>query len=231
MAEWTMIAKALRHIVDGLNDYLDDHLTGQNSIYTAEITNIQKSSDNTSDPGIKVALINVEEDKVYKNHLLPLEGRQAGSVDPIHPLGGVLAMRVNLYVLVAFNQQNTSQPTSGYLDTLSVMTHVLRYFHSNPYQQVLIQSNPDQHIGLEIEYHNISLEDSNNMWSNLGGEQKPYAMYKIKMLEIRPDDPTELDVVLQQDPILSNPNLDPDGNTLFNPDGSPQGDTHEIKQQ
>lgn len=226
-----MIAKALRHIVDELNDYLDNLLNVQNQIYTAEITNIQKSGDgNAGNPGIKVALINVEEDKVYKNHLLPLEGRPAQAIDPIHPLGGIMAMRLNLYVLVAFNAQNNND-SQGYLDTLTVMTHVLRYFHSNPYQKVLVQSNPDQYIGLEIEYHNISLEDSNNMWSNLGGEQKPYAMYKIKMLEIRADDPTELAATLQHEPIISSPDLGPDGETLFNPDGSPQGDTNEIKQQ
>lgn len=221
-----MIAKTLKYIVDNLNDYLDDRLTGPPSAYRAEITNIQKS-DNGSEQGIKVALINVEEDKVYKNHLLPLEGRPHNSTDPIHPLGGTLAMRVNLYVLLAFNPQNVTQPTLGYLNSLSIMTHVLRYFHSNPFQEVPL--TVDRSIGLEIEYHNVNLEDSNNMWSNLGGEQKPYAMYKIKMLEVLPDDPDELSEVIRVPPIISDPDLDPAGNTLFNPDGTPQQDKQQIK--
>lgn len=225
-----MIAKALEQIVDNLNDYLDLKLTGANQLYRAEIINIKKANNGNADPGIKVALINVEEDKVYKNHLTPIAGRAPKSTDPIHPQNGKFNMRINLYVLFAFNPKNSD--SQGYLDSLSVLTHVLRYFQSNSYQEISIPipSSPPQVFGLDVEYHNISLEDSNNMWSNLGGEQRPYAMYRIKMLEIEQEMPTpdQLIAVLQETTI-SSPSYNEKGKTLFNPDGSPKNDTNEIQ--
>jgi hypothetical protein len=220
-----MIAKVLKHIVDELNAYLVNKLGTTSPEHQAEIIHIQ-SGESASSPGIKVALINVEEDKVYKNHLNPLDNNYPTPAGETHPLGGIAVMRVNLYVLFAFNQQN--KDSAGYRDTLSILTHVLRFFQSYPHFAIQL---PGQDVSVEIEYHNISLEDANNMWSNLGGEQKPSAMYKIQLLEIYPESPAQLDHIISENPIISSPDLGPDGETLFNPDGSPQGDTHEIKQQ
>jgi len=194
-----MIAKALKQITDGLNGYL-------NSIYPATLNQAKittvKNTSTSGDPEITVTLINIEEDKVYKNHLNPLSNRTSNSTDPIHPLGGIPTMRVNLYVLFAFN----SKSEDNYPDALTRLTHVLRYFQSTPYQNISIPTATDPiEFTLEINYHNISLEDSNNMWSNLGGTQKPYAMYQIKMLEIEALPPSELVPVVAVGPVLTNP--------------------------
>jgi len=225
-----VIGKALNQIVNQLNDYLDTKYVGSNPTdYRAEIQNIQEDPTG-SNPGIKVALINIEEDKVYKNHLNPLD-RLPKSTDDIHPLGGIPTMRVNLYVLFAFNPK--ASQSAAYLNSLSLVTHVLSYFAATPYQKISIPPTgiPDKQFNLEINYHNISLEDSNNMWSNLGGKQKPYAMFQIKMLEIEGDThvPIPMDKVLLKPPIISNPEYDATtGKTLYNSDGSPQNDTNKI---
>lgn len=232
-----MIGKALKKIVEGLNDFLATKYP--NSInsadYCAEIQNIQKSTDPlASDPAIKVALINIEEDKVYKNHLKPSNITNG----EIHPFGGTPVMRVNFYILFAFNPKPGQPQQQHYLDSLSLLTHVLSYFTATPYQEIAIPLiNPDKEFRLEINYHNVNLEDSNNMWSNLGGEQKPYAMYQIKMLEIEADTSIAVvnDKVLQVAPIISSPNYNSFGETIFieniaSPnDGKPENDTNEIK--
>ncbi len=206
-----MIAKALIQIVDGLNGYLNGIYP--NSLDQAEITNIKKS-DSTPSNGISVTLINIEEDKVYKNHLNPIPDRLANATSPIHPTGGVPTMRVSLYVLFAFD--SLSATSGAYIDSITRLTYVLKYFQRTPYQNISIPTDNDPiEFRLEINYHNISLEDSNNMWSNLGGEQKPYAMYQIKMLEIEaPVLPNDvLDSVLL-DPLISNPTTDGNGDPV-----------------
>lgn len=194
-----MIAKALIQIVEGLNSYLNG--VYPSSLNQAKISNAKKSQ---ADNGISVTLINIEEDKVYKNHLNPLNGSLANNPATSHPLGGLPVMRINLYVLFAFD----AQTPENYPDSLTRLTHVLSYFQSKPFQEIIIPisaTNPvEKRFNLAIDYHNISLEDSNNMWSNLGGEQKPYAMYQFKLLEIEPAITPAAVSVIQQ-PQLVNP--------------------------
>lgn len=194
-----MIAKALIQIVEGLNSYLNG--VYPSSLNQAKISNAKKSQ---ADNGISVTLINIEEDKVYKNHLNPLNGSWVNNPATSHPLGGLPVMRINLYVLFAFD----AQTPENYPDSLTRLTHVLSYFQSKPFQEIIIPisaTNPvEKRFNLAIDYHNISLEDSNNMWSNLGGEQKPYAMYQFKLLEIEPAITPAAVSVIQQ-PQLVNP--------------------------
>lgn len=245
-----MIGKALNQIVTHLNSYLaTKYPNGNVENYGAEIKNIQKPTDPlVSEPAIKVALINIEEDTVYKNHVNPIPGRLSNSINNIHPSGGIPTNRINLYVLFAFSPRS-EQPTA-YLNTLTLLTHVLTYFTSVSYQEIVIPPTtiaaippsttpitiPEKRFNLEINYHNISLEDSNNMWSNLGGEQKPYAMYQIKMLELEADPtiPVVQSSVLQE-ALISSPDYDANGNTVFIDNignanhGKPANDTNEIK--
>ncbi len=175
-----MINKTITHIINNLNDYLggilDPGLPSYKDYY-AVLGHITKNSFNSGNQKIIVNLINIEEDKVYKNHITPV----ATTGNTTFPLGGVSRMRINLYLIFAFNpgEDNTS-----YANALTLLTHVLRYFQANQSQDITITGPSPVTFNLEMCYHNISLEDSNNMWSNLGGEQKPYAMYKLQLLEI-----------------------------------------------
>ncbi|MFT5819796.1 MAG: hypothetical protein ACI8ZM_001021 [Crocinitomix sp.] len=219
-----MIAKALKQIVNGLNDHL-------NGIYPATPNQVSLKSTNNAvglASAIDVTLINVEEDKVFKNHLNPIATLSNSNTADKNPMGGISAMRINLYVLFAFNSDGDS---SVYENTLTRLTHVLQYFQGKQFQKIVIATGPstplDHEFNLEISYHNISLEDSNNMWSNLGGAQKPYAMYQIKMLELQPAFIPD-SVAVIQDARISNPDLNVNGETIF--DGiHPQNDKRTIK--
>ena len=207
-----MIAKTLKQIIDELNVYLDLVYSNDPSKerHHAAIKNVDNKFDPENPSGIAVSLINVEEDKIYKNHLNPLRDplnpnrlRPVDSSEPIEELGGVSTMRITIYLLFAFNSLAKSQ--QGYLDSLSRLTNVLRYFQGRSFQEITIAQLPpldDKVFTLEMNYHNVNLEDSNNMWSNFGGEQRPYAMYQVKLLEIEPDIPVILKAV------ITHPNVD-----------------------
>lgn len=222
-----MIDKVLKQIVEGLNNYLgpiyDPGLTSYEGLY-AEVRHLKKDSfSNTGSKKIAVNLINIEEEKVYKNQPNPFH--RANPTDPTLPLGGVPAMRIKMYLLFAFHPGETAE---HYAEALSLLTHVLRYFQGTPYQEIVIPGNPPSTFNLEINYHNISLEDSNNMWSNLGGEQKPYAMYQVQLLEIEPGIPATLTAVIQE-PRISNPQYNSNGEIIYNTQGDPLNDDHSIQ--
>ncbi|NOQ70858.1 MAG: DUF4255 domain-containing protein [Crocinitomix sp.] len=219
-----MIAKALKQIVEGLDDHFKVIYPGTPSQVSLKSANKTIGSASSID----VTLINVEEDKVYKNHLNPFPNPLVSNTANKNPMGGISAMRINLYVLFAFHSDGDSP---SYENTLTRLTHVLQYFQAKQYQRIVIPATVFDPVlrefNLEINYHNISLEDSNNMWSNLGGEQKPYAMYQIKMLELQPAFIPD-SVAVIQDARISNPDLNADGETIF--DGiHPKNDKHTIK--
>ena len=220
-----MIGKVLKQLVSDLNDYFAGIYPSHGDPH-AKLTQI--TEDELGENGAKIVanLIHLEEDKVYKNHLIPETGR--ANTDPIHPLGGLSKMRVNVYVLFAFNPGTTPE---HYADALTRLTHLLRYFNEASSRQITVNLPDPKIFNLVIDYHNISLEDSNNMWSNMGGKQKPYALYQIKMLEIDPIpiDPAAREVVLEET-IISNPDKNGAGETLYNPDGSPKNDKNTIQQ-
>lgn len=221
-----MIAKALKQIVKGLDDHFK--LIYPDTPSQVSLRSVNKANDSGS--SIDVTLINVEEDKVYKNHLNPVPNPPTSNIANKNPMGGISAMRVNLYVLFAFHSEGDSP---NYENTLTRLTRVLQYFQGKPFQRIIIPPTPLEPVGrefnLEINYHNISLEDSNNMWSNLGGEQKPYAMYQIKMLELDPAFIPE-PVAVIQDARISNPQYDQDGNIIYDPlTNDPENDDNQIQ--
>ncbi len=194
-----MIGNTLKKLVIGLNNYLQ-------GIYntSAEYAILKQASENMfagANEKIVVTLVNIEEDSVFKNQPVPFI---SPNTNLAHPLGGKPAIRFNLYILIVFSPGNDQQ---AYLDTLTMLSHVARFFKTNPSQELTVMDGTiSRTVNLEIDFHNISLEDSNNMWSNFGGKQMPFAMYCLKLLEIESHDPdiANLDAAIT-DPRIKDP--------------------------
>jgi len=206
-----MIRKALKQLIVPLNAYLNQEYNTVGDSYVS-LNHLSKDTFTASGGNEKIHanLINIEEDKVFRNQFNALPNRAANSTDPMHPLGGIPTMRLNLYVLFVFNPGKSEQ---DYEDALSLLTKVMTYFQSNLNQALNIPGHlPSPDFVVEINYHNISMEDAYNMWSNLGGEQKPCAMYQIRMLQLQANTDAVLPVAVLQTPQLSNPQTDTAGN-------------------
>lgn len=176
-----MISKTIKQIIHDLNIYVNSIYNKHNPLKDyVVLKHIGKSiTNNDSDEKIFVNLINIEEDLIYKNQMA------ANIVNTNTVLSGAYSMRVNLYVLFAFNP---GQSNENYSDSLKLLTSVLRYFQGKRNMEVNFPSEDPYTI--DINYHNLSLEDSNNLWSNMGGEQKPYAIFQFRLLEIKPEEST-----------------------------------------
>ena len=169
-----MIDQALNLLIDDLNTHLGQRYTINPLVSLYNIASPDWKSlqpNNTSTGQIFANLINVHENAVYKNQ--PAQNGHGISVLP---------MRMDLYILFAFKSQQ-------YLQSLKLLSAVLEYYHRKRVHNLSLVdfSSNTVNLSLEINYHSIDLEDSNNMWSNLGGEQYPFAMYRIQLMEIMPN--------------------------------------------
>jgi hypothetical protein len=178
-----MISKVIKQIVLDLNIYVNSIHNNGNSVKDyVVLKHIGKSiTNNDSDEKVFVNLINIEEDLVYKNQMA------SNILNTNTVQSGGYSLRVNLYVLFAFNPGDTND---SYDDSLKLLTSVLRYFQGK--RNMEVHFPPDDPYTIDVNYHNVSLEDSNNLWSNMGGEQKPYAIFQFRLLEIEPEEETLL---------------------------------------
>lgn len=191
-----MIKESIQQIIGRLNIYLNTHYQDVSFVEYVVLSHLSEGNES-----IHVNLINVEEDTVFKNQVKPVS--RPPQSPTANALGGIPVMRLNLYILFAFNPGDSNQL---YEKALSLLTVVLRYFHTHQQQEISITIDGQPfNCSAKINYHNISLEESHNMWSNLGGTQKPYAMYKLQLLEIMP---VELPSTIPSltNPLLSIPN-------------------------
>lgn len=198
-----MIGNTLKELVKNLNVYLGDIYTP--NVEYAWLKQAQEDMFSNANEKIVVSLINMEEDTVYKNQPTAFD---SGNANLLHPYGGKPTIRLNLYVLFVCNPGDDEM---AYVDAMTMLSHIVRYFKTYPAQELsIIDMGTPKTVNLEIEFFNISLEDSNNMWSNLGGQQMPYGMYCLKLLEIESDDPDNSALATA----ISDPRImDPDTNS------------------
>lgn len=175
-----MIKHALNILVADLNDFLQTNTSLNGAV---QLYNIAEADDITDPPQgqdtqIYCTLVNIEEEAILKN---------TPAHNPNLPNGikRMPPMRLNLYLLFSFR-------SGSYDQSLELMSRVMGYcqakkewnqqntpvsaWSNNP------MANTDFHFFLDI--YNISFEDSNNMWGNLGGKQLPFVIYKLRLVAL-----------------------------------------------
>ena len=175
----TMIDLTLKFLTDEINQYLaqkpnlvlssDMSLVMGNAsrLFDTDTTNIEVPMINR---GI-MSLINVEEDRI---------GREQENYRKT-PTGIVYQnppVYLNLYVLFVMNHK--SYPTA-----LRWLSYVIQFFqHQNVFTPV---THPGLDEGIEkitVELMSLNFEQSNQLWSSLGGKYLPSICYKIRQVTI-----------------------------------------------
>ncbi len=176
-----MINESLKFLAEEVNRYLN--LKMPNPTLTAPrlvVSNIAFASDtNTTieprlDDKAVLTLVNVEEDKVAKQqeHYSKTDSSTVYKNPPLY---------LNFYILFAMNR-------TGYSDSLRFLGHIIQFFQ---HQFVF---TPISHPGLDgkiqrlvVDLHNMSFEQTNHLWSVLGGKYYPSVMYKVRQVTINED--------------------------------------------
>jgi hypothetical protein len=183
-----MIAHALAIV----RNELDRHLVsfGGNAPQ-AELGNVAEVAAGTNGNGsgrnkVLLSVVNVQEERTLKN--VPSYVRDDASLRVRYENPPTF---LNLAVLVAATH-------SSYRDALTALSRALLFFqfrsvftHEDVDPQSITEGAPVSELDRLVEFKLIfnlwspTLEEVNDMWGMLGGRQFPFALYSMRMLELR----------------------------------------------
>ncbi|HVZ42090.1 MAG TPA: DUF4255 domain-containing protein [Candidatus Kapabacteria bacterium] len=187
-----MLDIALQFLKDELNSYIIAK-TGSNS-FEVKLTKIVDEAGKYAFPDdtIGVTLINIEEERVMKEHL-PKHTLVNGQHVVLEP-----ELRLNLHIMVALNFQQYDQ-------ALKYLSYVMTFFQAHSVFA------PDHYPALDsrivkliAEIQSLSYEQLNQIWASLGAKQLPCMIYKVRMVILQDTEPdtvqppiTTIDTTLQ----------------------------------
>ncbi len=173
-----MIDLTLKFLSDEINHYL---LQQQNLVLndmSLVLGNVSRIFD-TDAAAVEVSmankavlsLVNVEEDRMSR----PQEAFTKTLTGVTYARPPVL---LNLYVLFVMNHRN-------YETAARWLSYIIRFFQHQPVFTPL--SHPALNNGitqLNVDMHTLNFEQSNQLWSMLGGKYLPSVLYKVRQLSV-----------------------------------------------
>ncbi len=178
-----MIHTCLSFLTNELNDYLKLR-TGLPNIDRVFLTSVATEGNGVVIPekSLGVSLINIEEDRVYKDQKSTLINNH-GNVEHLNP-----EIKLNLYVLISANFQNKSDEdsTDDYVEGLKQLSWIISFFQARnvftPENSPKLADFDPNLKKLVIELYSYSFEQLYNFWSVVGAKYLPSVLYKIRML-------------------------------------------------
>lgn len=181
-----MLYESLLFLEGQLNNYFAKLHEENESIGAspAKLENIAalKESDLESAEHIFVTLVNISEETTLKN--IPNYRRENAVTVYENP-----PVYLNLYVLF------TACIHGAYDRSLMHLSYLIKFFqgtstftHKNSPTTAFGEGAP---FRLIMDLYSPTFEQSNYLWSTLGGKQYPFALYKMRLLEMEKDSITE----------------------------------------
>jgi hypothetical protein len=170
-------------LTNELNDFLKRR-TGSPTEDRVFLTSVATESGGVAIPekSLGVSLINIEEDRVYKDQKSTLINTK-GIVEHLNP-----EIKLNLYVLISANFQNTvaEDPSDDYVEGLKQLSWIISYFQAKnvftPENSPKMADFDPNLTKLVVELYSYSFEQLYNFWSVVGAKYLPSVLYKIRIL-------------------------------------------------
>jgi hypothetical protein len=186
-----MISHALTIVVNELNTHLANY--GASNGAQVELGNLAEGfkSGGGNSPGVSrevlnLSMVNIKEEKTLKN--LPHYVRNDTNLTAVYENPPVF---LNFQILIVATHVN-------YTNALLMLSRALRFFQQ---KNVFTQDNvsPDSITGnqpinpldrldefkLIFDLYSPTMEEVNHLWGTLGGKQYPFAMYMLRMLDLK----------------------------------------------
>ena len=170
-----MIYQAVKFLTEQLNNHIKA-VAGTNEL-PADFVRLSNIAHLTSDEtrhlnNVLVSLVNVSEDIPMKN--MPNNVRSNINTQTVpHYL--------SLYVLFS------SCVFNSYDESLIYLSRIIAFFEKNS----VFTRQPDEDLNnsmagfrLTVESYSPGFEESNNMWTTMGGKQFPHMLYRVRLAEI-----------------------------------------------
>jgi hypothetical protein len=178
-----MIHTCLSFLTNELNDYLKLR-TGSPTVDRVYLTSVATEGGGVVIPNksLGVSLINIEEDRVYKDQKSTLINNN-GNVERLNP-----EIKLNLYVLISANFQNADaeDSTDDYVEGLKQLSWIISFFQAKnvftPENSPKLADFDPNLTKLVVELYSYSFEQLYNFWSVVGAKYLPSVLYKIRIL-------------------------------------------------
>ena len=178
-----MIHTCLSFLTNELNEYLKVR-TGSPTVDMVFLTSVATEGGGVviPDKSVGVSLINIEEDRVYKDQKSTVIN-SFGNVERLNP-----EIKLNLYVLISANFQNTNEQDSSddYVEGLKQLSYIISFFQAKnvftPENSPKLAEYDPNLKKLVVELYSYSFEQLYNFWSVVGTKYLPSVLYKVRML-------------------------------------------------
>ncbi len=185
-----MILQTLKILSNELESFLDNFVEDGVDSKRVVIGNIAfhegekyrpNSVDITTDDKIVLTVVRVEEESILKNNAHYTKNTPLTTVDYHNP-----KVFVNLYILITCN-------SFLYENAMTYLSRVIRFFQSknvftnqntSPIVSGINELDQFDTFKLLMELYSPSFEESNHLWSMMGGKQLPFVMYKLRALDL-----------------------------------------------
>lgn len=181
-----MIHSSLSFLTNELNEYLKLR-TGTPEFDRVFLTSVATEAGGVviPDKGLGLSLMNIEEERVFKDQRNSFIN-ETGLTEHINP-----EIKLNLYVLISANFQNTSKEDSSddYVEGLKQLSYAISFFQS---KNVFTQDNSPAMAAFDadltklvVELYSYSFEQLYNFWTVVGTKYLPSVLYKVRMIRFQ----------------------------------------------
>lgn len=178
-----MINTALDFLTKEINNFLElkNGVIGE-KVY---LTNVSKQDGSWAIPdnALGVSLINIEEERVFKEQRTAYVN-EAGNTETMNP-----EIKLNLYVLISAHFTDNDGTTQKYKEGLKQLSYVISLFqgknvYTNENSPLLYSLDPNIKK-LVVELYSYSFEQQYNFWSVIGAKYLPSVLYRVRLLRFQ----------------------------------------------
>lgn len=173
-----MLDQTLKFLTDEINAYLalqPGLVLSDMSLVMAAASRIFDTDTSALDVNVAnkgiISLVSIEEDRIGRQQ--EAYARTPDGVQYAHP-----PVKLNLYVLFVMNHKSHEL-------ALKWLAAIIRFFQHQPVFTPLSHPALNPAIRqLNAELYTLSFEQSNQLWSTLGGKYLPSVLYKIRQVTV-----------------------------------------------
>lgn len=188
-----MIYTVLKLLSNQLNAYFKslEKPSGLDNIPIPTLKNIAllEEDELKTSNNIFLTLVNLSEEAALKNN--PSFTRKSNDTIAYHNP----PINLNLFVLVSVCMSN-------YDHALIYLGHTINYFQGkyifNPKNTVSDEVELPDNYYFILDINTLTFEQSNYLWSTLGGKQHPFICYKVRLLEMERESTREMNGVINE---------------------------------
>lgn len=169
-------------ISNDINLFLKNRFNlNEDPVVISNLTGLDGSISIDGENKIVLTIVNIEQENTVKiSDCIP--------ADTFSTLKYMPPVFINLFVLMSAYFQNTN-----YYESLKMLSAAISFFQQKPIFNSRNTSGLDETLEkLSVEIVNLSINESNNLWGQLGGKYLPSILYKIRMIKFNGNYPVDM---------------------------------------